>query len=185
MPAAPSTASNMATTSAQAGGTVSRQGDGQLLHLVSFMVGPEAFALPILSVQEINRTMQITRVPQSPPFIEGVINLRGKIVPVMDLRRRFGLEQVGDPNDERIIVVEVRSRVIAFIVDHVTEVLRINADIVEPPAAMVRGVDSDCVQGVGKMQDRLLILLDLDGLFSNAEMEQLDDATRSARKLAA
>jgi purine-binding chemotaxis protein CheW len=149
------------------------------------MVGTEEVAVPILSVQEINRMMQITRVPQSPPFIEGVINLRGKIIPVMDLRRRFGLEQTGNSNDERIIVVEVGSRVIGFTVDQVNEVLRISADIVEPPPAMVRGVDSDYVQGVGKLQDRLLILLDLERLFSSTEIEQLDAATHSAGKLAA
>src|SRR5690606_23140614 len=82
-------------------------GEGELLQLVSFMVGDEEFAIPILSVQEINRMMQITRVPQSPPFVEGVINLRGKIIPVMDLRKRFGLSTPENSADSRIIVVEV------------------------------------------------------------------------------
>jgi purine-binding chemotaxis protein CheW len=154
--------------------------DGELLQLVSFMVGTEEFAIPILSVQEINRMMQITRVPQSPPFIEGVINLRGKIIPVMDLRKRFGLAEQENTSDSRIIVVEVGTRVIGFTVDRVNEVLRINSDIVEAAPAMVTGVDSDYVQGVGKLEDRLLILLSLERLFNADELAELDAATTGA-----
>ncbi len=153
-----------------------RQADSELLQLVSFMVGTEEFAIPILSVQEINRMMQITRVPGSPPFIEGVINLRGKIIPVLNLRKRFGMDSVEQSNDARIIVVEVSNRVIGFTVDRVNEVLRIPADIVEPPPTMVCGVDSDYVQGVGKLDDRLLILLNLDQLFSAEELAAADAA---------
>ena len=152
-------------------------GDTSLLQLVSFVVGTEEFAISILSVQEINRMMQITRVPQSPPFIEGVINLRGKIIPVMDLRKRFGLGKLEDHSDARIVVVEVKGRVIGFTVDRVNEVLRLRADIVEPPPTMVCSIDSDFVKGVGKLDDRLLILLDLERLFSS---EDLKDAERAA-----
>lgn len=148
--------------------------DGELLQLVSFVVGDEEFAIPILSVQEINRMMQITRVPGSPAFIEGVINLRGKIIPVLNLRKRFGMDSVEDSNDARIIVVEVSNRVIGFTVDRVNEVLRIPADIVEPPPTMVCGVDSEYVQGVGKLDDRLLILLNLEQLFSAEELAAAD-----------
>jgi purine-binding chemotaxis protein CheW len=158
----------------------SRQVDSELLQLVTFMVGAEEFAIPILSVQEINRMMQITRVPQSPPFIEGVINLRGKIIPVMDLRKRFGDDALEDTSDSRIIVIEVATRVIGFTVDRVNEVLRIDAGIVEPPPSMVSGVDSDYVQGVGKLEDRLLILLNLDRLFSDEDLDQVDKATHTA-----
>lgn len=158
----------------------SSRGDGELLQLVSFMVGTEEFAVPILAVQEINRMMQITKVPQSPPFIEGVINLRGKIIPVMDLRKRFGIESREQSTDERIIVVEVGSRVIGFTVDRVNEVLRISADIVEPPPSMVCGVESDYVQGVGKLEDRLLILLDLQKLFGSQDLAAFDAATTAA-----
>ncbi len=153
-----------------------RQTDSELLQLVSFMVGTEEFAIPILSVQEINRMMQITRVPGSPQFIEGVINLRGKIIPVLNLRKRFGMDSVEQSNDARIIVVEVSNRVIGFTVDRVNEVLRIPANIVEPPPTMVCGVDSDYVQGVGKLDDRLLILLNLDQLFSAEELAAADAA---------
>lgn len=159
----------------------SSQNNGELLQLVSFVVGTEEFAIPILSVQEINRMMAITRVPQSPPFIEGVINLRGKIIPVMDLRKRFGMSPNTDTADARIIVVEVASRVIGFTVDRVNEVLRINADIVEPPPAMVCGIESDYVQGVGKLNDRLLILLSLDRLFSSSDIEDTLAAAPASR----
>lgn len=166
-----------AMASALHGQDKTARGDGELLQLVSFMVGTEEFAVPILAVQEINRMMQITKVPQSPPFIEGVINLRGKIIPVMDLRKRFGIESREQSTDERIIVVEVGSRVIGFTVDRVNEVLRISADIVEPPPSMVCGVESDYVQGVGKLEDRLLILLDLQKLFGSQDLSALDSVT--------
>ena len=148
--------------------------DTELLQLVSFVVGNEEFAVPILAVQEINRMMQITAVPQSPPFVEGVINLRGKIIPVIDLRKRFGMPPAEDTTDARIIVVEVAQRVIGFTVDRVNEVLRIAADIVDPAPQMVVGVDSEYIQGVGKLEDRLLILLSLERLFQEQDIATLD-----------
>ncbi len=154
--------------------------DGELLQLVSFEVGDEEYAVPILSVQEINRMMQITRVPQSPPFVEGVINLRGKIIPVIDLRKRFGLVELENSDDVRIIVVEIASRVIGFTVDRVNEVLRINSSIVEPPPSMVCGIDTDYVQGVGKLDDRLLILLHLEKLFTADEIAEIDQSSNAA-----
>lgn len=154
--------------------------EGELLQLVSFEVGDEEYAVPILSVQEINRMMQITRVPQSPEFVEGVINLRGKIIPVVDLRKRFGLTELENSDDVRIIVVEVVNRVIGFTVDRVNEVLRINSSIVEPPPSMVCGIDTDYVQGVGKLDDRLLILLHLEKLFSAAEIAEIDQGVKAA-----
>ena len=154
--------------------------EGELLQLVSFEVGDEEYAVPILSVQEINRMMQITRVPQSPAFVEGVINLRGKIIPVVDLRKRFGLTELENSDDVRIIVVEVANRVIGFTVDRVNEVLRINSNIVEPPPSMVCGIDTDYVQGVGKLDDRLLILLHLEKLFSATEIAEIDQGVKAA-----
>lgn len=170
------TEATQSTAAAEDGGIV-RQGDNELLQLVTFMVGAEEFAIPILSVQEINRMMEITRVPKSPAFIEGVINLRGKIIPVMDLRKRFNVEPSSDLSDSRIVVVEVAHRVIGFTVDRVNEVLRIDSGIIEPPPSMVSGVDSEYVQGVGKLDDRLLILLNLDRLFSDEDLKRVDRTT--------
>ncbi len=144
--------------------------DGTELQLVTFGLGVEEFAVDILAVQEINRMMTLTRVPSSPAEVEGVINLRGKIIPVIDLRKRFGLPANEHSEQSRIVVVEVHGRVIGFIVDRVSEVLRINSKIVEPAPPMACSVDSDFIAGVGKLEDRLLILLDLQKLFNKNEV---------------
>lgn len=162
----------------------SQQSDQDLLQLVSFVVGAEEYAIPILAVQEINRMMSITRVPQSPPFVEGVINLRGKVIPVVDLRKRFGMTVSEATGDERIIVVEIQgqteARVIGFTVDKVNRVLRIGSEIVEPAPAMACGADSEYVQGVGKLDEGLLILLSLERLFSAQELELANAAAGNA-----
>lgn len=139
---------------------------GQQLQLVTFEVAGEEFAVDILAVQEINRMMELTRVPHSPAEVEGVINLRGKIIPVLDLRKRFKLAPGKRDESNRIIVVEVGGRVVGFIVDQVHEVLRIDSGIVEPAPAMVCSIDSEFISGVGKLNDRLLILLDVNRLFA-------------------
>ncbi|MDX2148420.1 MAG: chemotaxis protein CheW [Planctomycetota bacterium] len=139
---------------------------GEQLQLVSFEVGGEEFAVDILAVQEINRMLELTRVPQSPPEVEGVINLRGKIIPVLDLRKRFGMLVSDRSEHNRIVVVEVNHRVLGFIVDRVHEVLRIGSDIVEPAPPMVCSIDSEFISGVAKFNDRLIILLDLARLFA-------------------
>ncbi len=157
----------------------SEQGGDDQLQLVTFEVASEEFAVDILAVQEINRMMELTRVPQSPPEVEGVINLRGKIIPVLDLRKRFGFKIQDATAQSRIVVVEIGGRVLGFIVDRVHEVLRIPRSIVEPAPAMVSSIDSDFIAGVGKLDDRLLILLDLGRLFS-AEGEAIDQTLAAA-----
>ncbi|MEM1208281.1 MAG: chemotaxis protein CheW [Planctomycetota bacterium] len=154
--------------------------EGDLLQLVTFVIGDEEFAVPILAVQEINRMLQITRVPQSPPYVEGVINLRGKIIPVINLRGRFGMDKLEDNADTRIIVVEVNDRVIGFTVDRVNEVLRIAADIVDPAPQMASGLDAEYIQGVGKLEDRLLILLSLDKLFTDDQLDEAESIAHAA-----
>lgn len=147
--------------------------DDELLQLVTFSIGEEEFGVDILKVQEIIRTMEITKVPRAPEFVEGVINLRGKVIPIIDLRRRFGLDFKEHDKDTRIIVIEINNIVVGFVVDAVSEVLRIPTNTVEPPPPVVAGVDSDYISGVGKLQDRLLILLDLDKLLSSEDMDVL------------
>jgi purine-binding chemotaxis protein CheW len=151
-----------------------RHDPGEQLQLVTFEVGSEEFAIDILAVQEINRMMQITRVPQSPASVEGVINLRGRIIPVVDLRKRFGLDPKSRGNDSRIVVVDVNRRVLGFVVDRVNEVLRVSGSIVEPAPALVSTAQSQYVRGVGKLDDRLLILLDLERLFMAEELKAVD-----------
>jgi len=140
-----------------------------LLQLVTFHIADDEFGVDILKVQEIIRTMEITRVPRAPEFVEGVINLRGKVIPILSLRRRFGIEPREFDSQTRIIVVEIAGMIVGFVVDGVSEVLRIGADTVEDPPAVVSGVDSEYISGVGKLEDRLLILLDLNRLLSTEE----------------
>ena len=113
----------------------------ELLQLVSFNLGDEEFGVEILRVQEINRVMDITKIPKSPDFVDGVINLRGKVIPVINLRRRFGLEEREDDKNTRIVVVEIDAKTIGFIVDAVSEVLRIPSSTIEPPPPLVAGGD--------------------------------------------
>ncbi len=148
--------------------------DAELLQLVTFSIGEEEFGVDILKVQEIIRTMEITKVPRAPDFVEGVINLRGKVIPIIDLRRRFGLESRPHDKHTRIIVIEINNMIVGFVVDSVSEVLRIPANTVEPPPPVVAGLESEYISGVGKLEDRLLILLDLDRLLSNEEQQMLD-----------
>ena len=145
------------------------------LQLVTFELAGEEFAIDILKVQEINRILEITTIPRSPAWIHGVMNLRGKIIPVVDLRNRFSLPPADRTRESRIVVVEVADKTLGFLVDRVNEVLRISASTVEPPPPMVAGVDSRFIQGVGKRDSRLFILLDLDMLLGQDMLEALND----------
>lgn len=145
----------------------------EVLQLVTFRLGKEEFSLDILQVQEIIRHMELTRVPKTPDFVEGVINLRGKVIPVLDLRRRFGLGADERTNDTRIIVVEVDDKTVGLKVDAVSEVLRLPADRVEAPPEIVTGVESEYIKGVGKLDGRLLILLDVEKVLSKNEKDAL------------
>jgi len=147
--------------------------DGELLQLVTFSIGEEEFGVDILKVQEIIRTMEITKIPRTQDFVEGVINLRGKVIPIIDLRQRFGLDSKSHDKDTRIIVIEINMMIVGFVVDAVSEVLRIPASTVEPPPPVVAGLESDYISGVGKLHDRLLILLDLDKLLSCEDLAAL------------
>jgi purine-binding chemotaxis protein CheW len=154
--------------------------NGQQLQLVSFTVGEELFAVDILRVQEINRMMSLTKVPQSPPGVEGVINLRGRIIPVLDLRVQFGFPQVEQSDQTRIIVVEIAGNTIGFVVDSVREVMRITSNIVEPSPHMGGSIDSSYVSGVAKLDDQLLILLDLENLLSPESIKSISHMNAAA-----
>ena len=154
----------------------SKKENQELLQLVSFKIGEEEFGVDILSVQEINRMSQITKVPNTADFIEGVINLRGRVIPVMDLRVKLGMPRKEHGKNTRIVVVELKGQTIGFIVDEVSEVLRISKDITEAPPEMVGGVNSDYITSIGKLEDRLLILLDLEKIITTSELTKLKKA---------
>ncbi len=141
--------------------------------LVVFDLASEGYGVDIGAVREIIRMQEITRVPRSPEFVEGVINLRGKVIPVIDLRKRFGLQVADQSKDNRIVVVDIGKQDIGVIVDAVTEVLRISADSVEPPTSVITSADSDYLLGIAKLESRLIILLDLESVLSEEEKETL------------
>jgi purine-binding chemotaxis protein CheW len=139
-----------------------KHGSGdELLQLVSFNIGDEEFGVDILQVQEINRMLEVTRVPNAPEYVDGVINLRGKVIPIIDLRRRFGMPRKEHDKHTRIVVVELSGKVVGFVVDAVKEVLRIPRSVTEPPPSIAGSVNEEYITGVGKLDDRLLILLDI------------------------
>ncbi len=131
------------------------------MQLVVFRLGKEEFGVDITQVREIIKLTTITRVPNAPEFIEGVINLRGQITAVMDLRKRLGIEANANNGDTRIIVVELPGTTLGMIVDNVSEVLRLGAKDIDAASAITSEVGSEYIRGIGKLKDRLLILLDL------------------------
>jgi purine-binding chemotaxis protein CheW len=155
--------------------TQSQSSLNEQLQLVSFHLGDEEFAVDILNIQGINRMVEITKVPNAPDYVEGIINLRGRVIPIIDLRRKLGLDTKEYDKATRFIVVEIDSKVIGFIVDSVNEVLRINSSITEPPPPMVAGVESKFITAVGKLEDRLLILLDIENILSDTELKEVAD----------
>ncbi len=139
----------------------------ELLQLVSFKISDEEFGVDILKVQEIIRMLEITRVPNTLQYVDGVINLRGKVIPIVDLRSRFGMERREHDRNSRIVVVELSGKIIGFVVDSVNEVPRIPKSVTEAPPELATGVDTKYITAVGKLEDRLLILLDLDKVLLN------------------
>jgi purine-binding chemotaxis protein CheW len=141
------------------------------LHIVGFKVGRETYGVPITSLHEIVRVPEITAVPDAPDYLEGVINLRGKIVSVMDLRKRFGEKQATVKKNNRILVVEHAGRLAGLIVDSASEVLKIPADAVEAPPAVFQEGGLNCVTGLGKVGGRLVVLLDMSKLLAPASLQ--------------
>lgn len=145
---------------------------------VVFRLGQEHYALPIERVHEIIRLQPVTRLPRTARFMEGIINLRGNIVPVIDLRKRFELEAEQSP-EARIVVAEVGDVRMGMVVDAVTEVLRISRDVVQPPESFRALVDGEFMTGVAKLEDRLIIILDLESLFSAGEQRAMARAGKA------
>jgi purine-binding chemotaxis protein CheW len=145
------------------------------LQVVGFRIGRETFGVPISLVREIVRVPEITSVPNAPDYIEGVINLRGKIIPVVDLRKRFR-EIVGEPNKKnRIVVAEVEGRLIGLLVNSASEVLRILPSEIEAPQDVFQEGELNYITGVGKLRGRLVILLDLNKILQRGELRSLDE----------
>ena len=159
------------------------------LHIVGFQVGRETYGVPITSLHEIVRVPEITAVPDAPDYMEGVINLRGKIVSVIDLRKRFGEAKKALNRRNRILVVEHAGRLCGLIVDSASEVLKIPAAEIEPSPSTLQDGGLNCVTGLGKYKGRLIVLLDMSKLLESgavrkqsAEQSNLDSRSAAAAK---
>jgi purine-binding chemotaxis protein CheW len=146
------------------------------LQVVGFRIGNETFGVRIGSVREIVRVPEITAVPSAPETIEGVINLRGKIIPVMDLRKRFGQTEIQPDKKNRILVVELDNKLVGLIVNAASEVLRIAPSEIEAPGNLFAEGESGYVTGVGKLKGRLIILLDIAKLLHRPEFKRFEEA---------
>lgn len=145
-----------------------RQGE---LHLVTFNLG-ETYGVPISQVQEIVRITSITNVPNSPVYMEGVINLRGKVLPVLNLRKRLRLSEREPDKSSRVIVAEIGDKIIGLLVDSVSHVIKLPTECIDDAPEEILEGDADYIKGVGKLNERLIILLDLEKLLRRDKMEQ-------------
>jgi purine-binding chemotaxis protein CheW len=153
------------------------------LQVVGFRIGEETFGVRIGSVREIVRVPEITTVPNAQETIEGVINLRGKIIPVVDLRKRFGQVEIIADKKNRILVVELESKLVGLIVNSASEVLKIPPSEIESPGSVFADGESSYVTGVGKLKGRLIILLDIGKLLHRPEFKKLEEAAEPVAAL--
>jgi purine-binding chemotaxis protein CheW len=147
--------------------------EADIVQLVSFLLDDMEYGIDILKVHEIIRMPEITRLPNTPDFIKGVINLRGSVIPVVDVRERFGFSRVEGTDLTRIIVIEIGEKLVGLLVDNVYQVVRLPLSHIEPPSELIEGISEDFIEGIGRLRDRLIIILKLDSmLFSRAEQEE-------------
>ena len=146
---------------------------GELIQLVSFNLGDEEYAVEVLKVREIIRMTSVTHVPNTPSCIEGVVNLRGKVIPIISLRDRFSMYGKESDSHTRIIVMDISGKQMGFVVDGVSEVIRISSGEIQPPPDLVSGVDQDFIRGVIQHGEQLLLMLELDRMFSDEEFSSI------------
>ncbi len=158
------------------------ESEGELIQLISFMVGDEEFGLDILRVKEVIRLREITRLPRSPSFVKGVINLRGDIIPIIDLRDKFGLESREHTSMTRVIVADVDGKLVGMVIDAASQVVRVPTGQIDPPPPIIGGLSAEYVRGVGKLDDRLIILINIDRILSNEEKVELQHMATTERE---
>lgn len=150
------------------------------LQIVGFRIGKETFGVPINLIHEIVRLPEITAVPDAPEYVEGVINLRGKIISVIDLRKRFGEKRIERNRKNRILVAEIDHKMVGLIVDAASEVLRLPQSEIEAPPEVLDENEVKYVTGVGKLNGRLVLLVDLAKIMQKGELRRLEEATAAA-----
>lgn len=151
-----------------------------LSQVVSFRLANEEYGLGIMQVQEIILMGEITDIPEVPDYICGLINLRGKVIPIVDLRKRFGLSVAENTEQTRIIVVNAAQSTFGIVVDAVSEVLRIEPDQIEPPPTGLLGIEQAYIQGLMKMERKIMILLNIEAIMSHDDQAAISDAPKPA-----
>jgi purine-binding chemotaxis protein CheW len=159
-----------------------RENTAGVKQLISFTVGAEEYALELLRVKEVIRMRQITWLPKAPACVKGIINLRGDVIPIVDLRERFGLRVQEQTGMTRVIVVEVGGKPVGMVVDSASQVVRVPADQFDPPPAVMGERSRDFITAVGKTGDRLIIMIDVDRILDSEEMNQIADTLEAAEK---
>ena len=150
------------------------------MQLISFTLGEETYGIEITKIREIIRIGQITQVPETPHYIKGLINLRSTVIPVIDLRTRFGLAEGELTDESRIMVLNVSGRMIGIVVDAVSEVLRISGDQISEAPPTVTSLGNEYITGLVRLEEQLLILLDVDKLFGEQRLAEMDEAAGGA-----
>ncbi|MEF3254659.1 MAG: chemotaxis protein CheW [Deferribacterales bacterium] len=140
---------------------------------VTFNLDSEKYAMDIMFIEEIIRVTEITEVPRAPEFIEGIINIRGKVIPVVDLKKKLGLGSISQDNNTRIIITNIRNKKVGFLVDAVNEVIRIDSSEIEPTPAVTMTLDSSYIVGMAKTDKGMIIIIDIAKIFSAGEENQL------------
>ncbi len=146
---------------------------------LTFVLGDEVYGIEILRVREIIGLMDITTVPQTPDHMKGVINLRGKVIPVIDLRLKFAMQEEEHTQETCVVVVEFNSTSIGLIVDSVSEVSDINSEEIEDSPSFGQGIDTNFITGLGKVKEKIIILLDIERVLSSEELEMIEEVAGS------
>ncbi len=147
--------------------------EGNVIQLVSFLLDDVEYGIDILAVHEILRISDVTRLPNTPSYIRGVINLRGNVIPVVDVRERFGLKRAKLTDLSRIIVVEIGEKLVGLLVDIVHQVVRMQEKNIDPPSELIEGISNEFINGIGHLSSRLIVILNLGSmLFSSSEEEK-------------
>ena len=166
-------------------GSKPRAGHGRGGKYLTFFLGEEEYGIEILRVNEIIGMLPITPIPRTDPWVRGVVNLRGKVIPVLDLRLKLGMEAAEETDETCIIVVQMQGTLIGVIVDKVSEVLDIDEAQVEDPPALGMGVETDLLLGIGKAEGKVKLLLDIDRVLTPSELAQVDDVVADSEEVPA
>lgn len=150
-----------------------------LLQLISFTIGDEEYGVEVLEVIEVVRLPKIQRLPKCEDYLKGIINLRGEVIPIVDLRMRFGLSEKNDDNIKRTIIVKVNERKIGMIVDSVSKVIRVTSENIREATNFSSLISNDYISGIVMKEDKMLILIDLKSIFTENDMEQFEEIVES------